>query len=398
MKKIIFVVQLCFITSILTAQITRQQADDVVYEYIQQEVTRPYYLATNDDFPDENGKTTIVTSKEETFSVDYPCWIYYVDEWSDVNGPHPCVCLFVNKKDGDYLEVKIKKSFITDLENWRIMHTPWGQQLQVNIGNDTTFCSDMNQLSPFLSVKGGTPPYKYCWSIATPYYIGSSKDGPYYASNCLSDTTLANPIISAFDKGWFTFILSVEDMEGNTGIDSINIRYPDFYGCYPGYENPIFVAKGDSVLFDVSDFILGGILPYSNYIWNPKEGLSDPDSSITWCKPEKAYTDYTFEVTDSVGCKYRSCDGYYFIVSHETSIPELSSEESLIYELGGTIFFDNPGNKTVLLSFYDSSGKLIHEAKTNANNYRPPVNNTGAIVICKIKNDNKQQTLKYIVQ
>jgi hypothetical protein len=124
MKKITFVVQLCFITSILTAQITRQQADDVVYEYIQQEVTRPYYLATSDDFPDENGKTTIVTSKEETFSVDYPCWVYYVDERSDVNGPHPCVCLFVNQKDGDYLEVKIRKSFITDLENWRIMHTP----------------------------------------------------------------------------------------------------------------------------------------------------------------------------------------------------------------------------------------------------------------------------------
>ena len=67
-----------------------------------------------------------------------------------------------------------------------------------------------------------------------------------------------------------------------------------------------------------------------------------------------------------------------------------------IYQQNGTIFFENLENKVVKLSFYDLSGKLIHEAITTSNSYHPVL--TGNIFVCKININDKLHTIKYIVQ
>ena len=68
--------------------------------------------------------------------------------------------------------------------------------------------------------------------------------------------------------------------------------------------------------------------------------------------------------------------------------------ENNIYQLNGTFFFENPENKVIVLSFYDLTGRLVHKATTTSNSYRPVL--TGNIFVCKIKVNNKSQTIKYI--
>ena len=67
-----------------------------------------------------------------------------------------------------------------------------------------------------------------------------------------------------------------------------------------------------------------------------------------------------------------------------------------IYQQNGTLFFENQENKVVKLSFYDLSGKLVHETITTSNSYRPVL--TGNIFVCKINIDDEIQTINYIVQ
>ena len=64
-----------------------------------------------------------------------------------------------------------------------------------------------------------------------------------------------------------------------------------------------------------------------------------------------------------------------------------------IYQKDGSIFFDNPRNEVVKLSFYDLSGRLVHEATTTSDNYRP--NLTRSFFICRIKIKNELFIIKY---
>ena len=66
-----------------------------------------------------------------------------------------------------------------------------------------------------------------------------------------------------------------------------------------------------------------------------------------------------------------------------------------IYQQNGTIFFENLENKAVKLSFYNLSGKLVHEAITTSDNYRPVL--AGNIFVCKININDDLQTIKYVV-
>jgi len=279
-------------------------------------------------------------------------------------------------------------------QNSRDLSVLSSEPLRVKIGNDTTFCAESIewQLAPNLVVTGGTPPYQYCWSVASPYEYLQGRF--YYASSMLSDTTLAQPLLTTqyvTDMGtWAQFTLTVNDDNGAVAEDRINVRFSQFY-AFTLEDNVFYINKGDSVFFDASGYY-GGIWPYT-YSWEPKDGIRNPSSPQTWCKPDKDERYYCM-VTDSIGCSSLGFGGLIFVTPIAVEPVDI---KNTVYQLNGTVFFDNPENKTVKLSFYDLSGKLLHSAVTTANSYQPNLPQIDTAVLCEVTINGVQQTIKYIV-
>ena len=112
-------------SSISFAQISRERANEIVFKYIIDEEMRTdvLRLSTTDDLPDADGVSTITTFTSEgyeSFSIEYPCWVYNIYEWMDVNCCRPYRFLFVNKETGSVLEVKTKgRPHYPGPENWQ---------------------------------------------------------------------------------------------------------------------------------------------------------------------------------------------------------------------------------------------------------------------------------------
>jgi hypothetical protein len=187
-------------------------------------------------------------------------------------------------------------------------------QLTIDAGKDTTYCTDINVIPMGLnvSVKNGIEPYTFAWECnVIPYGILS----PLTASDILNDTTLLSPTINngiwlSTDK--ITFILNVTDHNGNSAKDSIHVGFSN-YACVLGYQ-VIEISKGDSIWFDAGT-PSGDILAYH---WEPAYGLSNPDSSATWCKP-KVTTNYYLARVDKFGC-ICSCHAYEIRVSQSLNL------------------------------------------------------------------------------
>ena len=105
--------------TLLPAQITREQADAIVLEYLKSEVT-PFDLYVNINTPNEEG-VTITTLKEETIKVKYPCWVYcvtpYCAKCPTFNAVPPAQFryLFVKEDNGSLLEVITSNDYGPDL-------------------------------------------------------------------------------------------------------------------------------------------------------------------------------------------------------------------------------------------------------------------------------------------
>ncbi|MCL1851379.1 MAG: hypothetical protein FWF70_08280 [Bacteroidetes bacterium] len=67
----------------LHAQITKEQANAIVLQYLQNEVTPPYVLYVSTHVPSE-ADLVLTTHNEETIKVKYACWAYYLNEHSDI--------------------------------------------------------------------------------------------------------------------------------------------------------------------------------------------------------------------------------------------------------------------------------------------------------------------------
>ena len=98
----------------LSAQITQDQADEIIIERLSNE-TKPYCIYAQKEVQTE---FEITTSNGETIELDYPTWVYYVSFTDETNGKY----LIVKESNGNVLEVNTKNDAgPDDLENWRIV-------------------------------------------------------------------------------------------------------------------------------------------------------------------------------------------------------------------------------------------------------------------------------------
>ena len=113
-------------TTSLSAQITREQADEIVLQHIKNEVTSPYLLYVNVNAPSEAG-VAITTFQEETFTAKYACWAYYLNENPNVTEPTQHRYLFVKANDGNLLEIITANDMVPDLTQWTDITTAIGE-------------------------------------------------------------------------------------------------------------------------------------------------------------------------------------------------------------------------------------------------------------------------------
>ena len=118
MKKFIIpILALIALNTSLSAQITREQADKIVWEHLQNEVTLPYFLYVYNYAPSAEGMI-ITTYNEETVKVKYACWAYYLNENPGVSEPSQHRYLFVKENDGNLLEIITTNDLDADLTGW----------------------------------------------------------------------------------------------------------------------------------------------------------------------------------------------------------------------------------------------------------------------------------------
>ena len=102
--KFLSVLLLIACTTSLFAQITREQADAIVFEHLQKVVTEPYLLYVHVNAPSETG-IALATFNAENLKVKYACWAYYLNEHPGVSEPTQHRYLFVKENDGNLLEI-----------------------------------------------------------------------------------------------------------------------------------------------------------------------------------------------------------------------------------------------------------------------------------------------------
>ena len=101
MKKTFILLTVLFVCATsLSAQTTQKQADNIVKEYLQDELIQYATLYVHANVPSVEG-ICITTSNEEVFTAKYACWAYYLDE----NEPAQRRYLFVKEDNGNLLEV-----------------------------------------------------------------------------------------------------------------------------------------------------------------------------------------------------------------------------------------------------------------------------------------------------
>ena len=109
------------LSTVLSAQVSIKQADNIVQEYIEKEITDYYWLYSNENIKaDKNGIITIPTWNKESISINNSSFVYFIDEYPYANWEHPCRYLFVNKTNGQIYEEKATTP-PDNLETWKMI-------------------------------------------------------------------------------------------------------------------------------------------------------------------------------------------------------------------------------------------------------------------------------------
>ena len=118
-------VLLAWTTSLLAGNITREQADAIVLEYLKNEGTH-FDLYVNSNTPNEEG-LVITTPNGEIVKAKYACWVYCVTRYCIkcpsliVVPPAPVRYLFVKEDNGSLLEVITSNDSGLDLSSWETL-------------------------------------------------------------------------------------------------------------------------------------------------------------------------------------------------------------------------------------------------------------------------------------
>lgn len=228
-------------------------------------------------------------------------------------------------------------------------------QLIVDAGKDTTYCTGVGKmyLGNNVTIENGVEPYSISWecNVKLTEYL------TYTAKDFLNDTTLLSPLIIGHISGleWIKFIIHVRDSQNNYARDSIYVRFSTFAFSTGFIE--IELEKGDSILFNQST-VGGGIEPLK-FHWQPKTGLSNPDSLVTWCKPDYT-TRYDIIAIDSCGCVSPPNAVYYVTVLTTGFDEKKTDKDSLLHikQVGTTIYFNNPLKLKAHVALYTINGAL----------------------------------------
>lgn len=240
-------------------------------------------------------------------------------------------------------------------------------QLSVELGNDTTYCTDMTTVSIPMGLKvninKGVEPFTYAWEvIVVPYGILK----PLTASDILNDSTLVSPTIKdaiwAYTDNRVKFVLNITDQAGHHAKDSIHVGFSTC-GCVTGYR-VIELYKGDSVWLDAG--IPQGSVAALYFV--PDEGLSNPHSSATWCRPSVT-TNYSLARVDTFGCTC-TCHVYEIrIIPTNAEVIRLNPEGTIkVFQKGTKVYFNNPTNREALISLFSLDGRLLHQCSASTDN------------------------------
>jgi hypothetical protein len=240
-------------------------------------------------------------------------------------------------------------------------------QLSVEVGKDTTYCTNVSKmyLGDKLIIKNGVEPYSIKWECKVPKGLYSY----FTASDLLSDTTDISPFFTYTppNNQWIKFTVHITDGKNNYAEDSIRVRFSKF-GYLTGYAG-IEIKEGDSILFNYSS-VGGGIEPLE-YQWQPKTGLTNPDSLVTWCKPNST-TQYDIIVTDSCGCVSNPNTVYYVMVL-PTGLNEVKNDDRIslnIRQNGNWIYFNNPDKKEAHITLWSINGKAQYNITITEDHFK----------------------------
>ncbi len=201
-------------------------------------------------------------------------------------------------------------------------------QCTANAGPDQHSCP--NDSTAFLQLGGnptaslGVPPYSYSWSMEPIQWFPGSPI--FYASDLLSDTTVANPfVIDRSVDDTITFYLNVTDSIGNTCADSCMVTFSNF--VHDLYYFTFHINEGDSLYLSHGLNVLP--VPFDSVItclWRPDRGLKDSTTCFGfWAKPDSSVR-YYVTITDRFGCNAVGAP-FYQITVHPIGMAENALNE-----------------------------------------------------------------------
>ena len=98
----------------LSAQITQEQADNIVIERMADE-TRTYSIYAKENL---QAKFEVTTTTGEALELNYPAWVFYANYTGETNGKY----LIVKESNGNVLEINAKNDEgPNNLETWRVV-------------------------------------------------------------------------------------------------------------------------------------------------------------------------------------------------------------------------------------------------------------------------------------